>query len=129
MYNLENLNGLVGNLVRGRYDVVVGGGQADANVVYRDGVAFDAIQGFVDAVRVTKAGKVILVMRNMNRITPGDRSEVTDTRLLLAELDPRVYKGLAGEYKFRSYRSEGLRNLEVCRGGKWTEVDHAQPEA
>lgn len=113
------LEPLASNLVRGRYDIVVGGAKKDENVIIRETVPLDEFKGIVSHAFVSKDGKLLLCVRTMNRIMPGDRMEVTDAQLMQAALDPRLYKSLPGEYKFRSYRFEGIRELEVCRGGKW----------
>lgn len=123
----ETLKRLEGLLIRGKYMTVVGGAKPDPTTVVREGVALDEIKGFVDTVKDTKTGNTILVMRNMNRITAGSRAEITDADLIRAELDHRVYKGLPGEYKYRSYRAEGLHSLEVCKGGKWEPVTDPAP--
>ena len=111
-----------GKMVRGSYKVVVGGSKPSASTVMREGVSRDEFKGFVETVRTTKSGHVILTMRTYNRITAGSRSAVTDLELALAEADPRLYKGLPGEFQFRTYRLEGVLSLEVCRGGLWFPV-------
>ena len=58
----------------------------------------------------------------MNRITPGDRMSVTDEQLMEAAENPNLYKNLPGEFKFRAFRYEGIRQLEVCLGGRWKAI-------
>lgn len=121
------LEPLASNLVRGTYDIVVGGNKRDANVVLREDVPLDEFKGIVSHAFISKDGNLLLCVRTMNRITPGSRMEVTDAQLIQAALDPRLYKSLPGEYKFRSYRFEGIRALEVCRAGQWIPLITAPP--
>lgn len=113
------LEPLANNLVRGRYDIVVGGAKPDATTIIRENVPLDEFKGLVSHAFISKDGKLLLCVRTVNRITSGDRMAVTDEQLLAAALDPRLYKGLAGEFKFRSYRFEGLRELERWNGRQW----------
>lgn len=115
------LEPLANKLVRGSYNKVVGC-KKDDNTVYRDGVSSDEFKGVVSHAHVSKDGNLLLYVRNMNRITPGDRMSVTDEQLMAAAADPRLYKNLPGEFKFRAFRFEGIRKLDVCLGGHWRPV-------
>ena len=117
---LKELKSLLeGKIVGGRYETVVGKFNPREEVIYRPGVDKDEFKGRISTVFRSKEGNFCVTLRNFNRITPGDRMAVSDSRLKLAEADPRAYKGLPGEFKYRTLRLEGIQSLAVLKAGKW----------
>lgn len=113
-----------GQLVIGHYEIVVGKKQKNpVPVVYRDGVAKEEFKGRVTSVWITKKGKIAVCLRHYHRITPGDRTQVPDSLVRIAELSPLAFKGLPGEFQFRTLRGEGVQFIEVWRGGKRYKVE------
>lgn len=107
-------------IIRGNYQIVVGKKQKNpVPVVFREGVPRDEFKGRLSSFWITKAGKVAVCLRHYHRITPGERRLVPDSLLKIAEASPLAFKGLAGEFQYRTLRGEGIMELEVCRGGKW----------
>lgn len=123
MMNLAQLQKLLENqLVRGNYKIIVGKFNPREQVIYRSGVARDEFKGRVKSVFRSKEGNVCVVLRHFHRITPGDRKSVSDELLKIAEESPRAYKGLPGEFKFRSLRLEGILDIKIMKAGKWVPV-------
>jgi len=125
MLDYQQLTQCIGLQVSGCYEKQTDSKVA-APVVYRDGVAPDRFDGFVENVWVSKAGHVVMSVRTRNRIQPGDRKAITDTELEARKADPRKFGGLPGEYQFRTYRLDGITSLSVCRGAMWVELIASQ---
>lgn len=113
-----------GQLVKFNYTEVIGNHPPDPNVKLRVSKKPCEVMGMIEddyGVWETNDGNWCLRLRNMNLLTKGDPSKLTFEDLDKYKAQLKTYKGMPGEYPFRTYRLEGIRpgTFQACRGGKW----------
>jgi len=118
---------LCNQIVHLAYDIQVGK-KSNTPVTYRKDVPLDEAKGRVSSIWITKKGVLVVCMRSYNRITPGSRKDITPQMERRAKQDHRAYKGMPGEFQYRTFHLKGVRWIKVCRGGKWMKFDLAALE-
>ena len=105
MYDKKTIKKLERQWIRFRYEAE--SKEAHDPVEFRKGKDPDQVEGRLEQVKVSNDGSILLMMRNIHRITP--------------EESKRYEKG---EYQYRSHRADRIKKgtLEACLGGKWKKV-------
>lgn len=128
MLTIQILRNLIGKHVKGTYERQTKATKRQkANL--KKGMEENEFEGYVDDVTVhPSTGNTLMILRNMNRITPGDPKSVTlgqiKMREALKKLNPKAVTELPGEYQLRNYIMEGITSLYVRSGkfGNWKKV-------